>query len=221
MIWRDILNRWICVLAVISFPANTALSAPAIETAQEKAEAILDKSIRAYGGEKKLAQLRAVTFKCSGKSFDSIGGGAGKFNGKVTLNVRDLDNLFSGGEWGHWLVGLKAKGYKMAPLGESKVGDRSVVGIKVTPEVGPELRLYFDRETSLLLKREQRTSLQPSGVDLDEILYEDYSGEDYKFSAKMTGFHNGTKMIEVQITEFKPAEEVKPSDLNEDRTKTK
>jgi hypothetical protein len=213
--------RRIWVLAVLSFPANAALAAPALETAQEKAEAILDKSIQAYGGEKKLAQLRKVAFQYSLTNFDADGRIFAGMSGKLTLNLEGLSDQPKAGEWGHSLVGLKAKSYKMAPLGESKVGDCRVIGIKITPEVGPELRLYFDRETSFLLKREERTFLPLFGVDLVENLYEDYSGDDYKFSAKATWFHNGTKVREVQITEFKPADEVKPSDMTEELPRTK
>jgi hypothetical protein len=49
------------------------------------------------------------------------------------------------------------------------------------------------------------------GVDLVEILYEDYCGTDFKYPARITRFHNGTKECEILIADFKSEEDEKPS----------
>jgi hypothetical protein len=203
------MTRSVWLLGVLCFPAFPVIAAPALETAQEKAEAILDKAIQAYGGEKKLAQIHAVNFQLSAKRFNPDDAQlCAEVTGKVT-HFMDGGGDSNSGDLGHWLINLKAKGSKMALLGESKIGDSRVIGIKATLKDGPELRLYFDRDNCLLLKREERTSGGTSGEDLVEHLFDDYAGDNYKYPAKITILRNGKKIHEAEITEFSPEEDVK------------
>jgi len=62
---------------------------------------------------------------------------------------------------------LKDPANELHLMGESKVGERVVVGIRITPKTGPERRMYFDKETALLLKEE-------CAAQELEIVYKDY-----------------------------------------------
>ena len=75
------------------------------------------------------------------------------------------------------LVPLKERGYQLAPLGDSKVGDRDVVGIKVSAEGHQDVKLYFDKKTHLILKTER---LVPAADQdqLEEIVFTDYRDVD-------------------------------------------
>jgi hypothetical protein len=52
---------------------------------------------------------------------------------------------------------LKDKAFSLTTLTATKVDDRPAVGIKVTRKDYPEVKLYFDAETHLLVKSEWRT----------------------------------------------------------------
>jgi hypothetical protein len=54
------------------------------------------------------------------------------------------------------LVALRGKDYALSSLGESKVGDRTAVGIHVERKGYRDINLFFDKETHLLLKTETR-----------------------------------------------------------------
>src|SRR5262249_19499142 len=82
----------------------------------------------------------------------------------------------------HWvatLVPLKDKSLKLAPLPESKVGDRPVVGIKVTGPDGREFHLFLDKENGLPLKSEwQVKNLGSAKEFMQEVTYADYKDVD-------------------------------------------
>jgi hypothetical protein len=62
------------------------------------------------------------------------------------------------------------KGYTLVALGESDVGGRKAVGVKVSVKGRNDVRLYFDRENGLLVKK----SFQP-GENKDAVRDEVYS----------------------------------------------
>jgi hypothetical protein len=62
------------------------------------------------------------------------------------------------------------KGYTLAALGESEVNGRKAVGVKVSVKGRRDVRLYFDRETGLLVKK----SYQP-GEGKESVRDEVYS----------------------------------------------
>jgi hypothetical protein len=55
------------------------------------------------------------------------------------------------------LRGLKADGVKVSLAGEAKIGDRPAIIVKATCAGRPDVKLYFDKASSLLLKVEDRT----------------------------------------------------------------
>jgi hypothetical protein len=70
---------------------------------------------------------------------------------------------------------LKDKGYTLSRLGEAPVKDRPALGVKVQSEGKPDVLLYFDKKSGLLVKSSNRVK----DVNLDrevtqEIYYLDY-----------------------------------------------
>lgn len=59
--------------------------------------------------------------------------------------------------WVSSLVPLTGKGYTFKSLGESKVGDKAVVGVLVTRKDHPDVKLFFDKTTHLLAQSEFKT----------------------------------------------------------------
>jgi len=73
------------------------------------------------------------------------------------------------------LAGLADKGFKFAPLGEVKVGDRPAIGVRVSHKGHRDINLFFDKKTNKLLKRERRAKDEMSGQEFTEVeLYDGY-----------------------------------------------
>jgi hypothetical protein len=67
------------------------------------------------------------------------------------------------------------KDIKLSSLGESKVGDKAVVGVRVSSAGHPDINLYFDKGTSLLLKTEVKGKDSMSGAEYtEETFFHDY-----------------------------------------------
>ena len=94
------------------------------------------------------------------------------------------------------LVTLLEPGSKLTSLGESKLNNKPVVGIKASISGGSEISLYFDKETNFLTKAERKG--KQSGVEiLKGVQYADYQTfGDAKFATKETHFLGGNKFVE-------------------------
>jgi hypothetical protein len=246
--------RWIWTFVTIPFLVATLLAAPATDE-RAAAEAILDKAIKAVGGQDKLTQLTSYVLKLKQKptpqpgkvgletiieiSYEYPDHERCEFTGAVgrpkSIDLRIINGdkgwISSGGtvtelsgEKAKYLKEepfdtfpvrqlplYKGKGYKLAMLGESKLEDKKVIGVKVSSE-GKDWKLYFDKDTGLLRKREYEVSRAvPAGAGEDipkrilvEVLYEDYKETGgVKYPSKTTNISNGRGMSEVEIIEFK------------------
>jgi hypothetical protein len=216
------------------------------------AEALIDKGIKALGGEANLTKFKAATWKCKGKLHR--GDGTADFSGewalqspdqvRIALEVTDKQgtskqmHVLNGDKgWinidnketydmpretlteekktitAHWvatLVPLKDRSLKLAPLPEGKVGDRPVVGVKVTGPDGREFRLFLDKESGLPLKSEWPVKDLRSGKEItQEVTYADYKDVDgIKRAMKLTVQRDGKPFAEQEISDFKPVEKL-------------
>lgn len=70
---------------------------------------------------------------------------------------------------------VKDKGYTLAPLGESQVKGKPVLGVSVQKAGKQEVKLYFDKTTGLLIKSANQV-VDPNRERevLQEVYYEDY-----------------------------------------------
>jgi hypothetical protein len=94
------------------------------------------------------------------------------------------------------LVSLLEPSSKLTSLGESKLMNTPVLGVKVSLAGGPEVSLYFDKETNLLTKAERKG--KQSGVEiLKGVQYSDFQNFGAaKFATKETHFLGGNKFVE-------------------------
>lgn len=94
------------------------------------------------------------------------------------------------------LVSLLEPTSKLTSLGESKLGNKPVLGIKASIAGGSDISLYFDKETNLLSKAERKG--KQSGVEiLKGVQYSDYQANGVaKFATKETHFLGGNKFVE-------------------------
>jgi len=157
---------------------------------REDALAVIEKAIKAHGGEKGLLKLQDCTRKGEGvmvvgkeeqpftdtlaitlpdrlkhavdleqraKVVTVLSGEQGwtLAGGTVTMMSKELRDEI-GEEIYVWslatLVPLTRGAYDLAPLPESKVDGRAALGVRVRTKGKPEAKLYFDKETQLLIK---------------------------------------------------------------------
>ncbi len=107
------------------------------------------------------------------------------------------------------LVVLSEKGYKLAPLGESKVGENEVVGIRVSSAGHRDVSLYFDKKSNLLLKSETVVKDPMAGDKelMQETLYGDYKeAMGLKYASKLTIKRDGMEFVSGEVTEWTPSE---------------
>jgi hypothetical protein len=74
---------------------------------------------------------------------------------------------------------LKDKGFELSPLGEVKVKGQPAVGVRVVHKDRPDISLFFDKTTGLLIKNERRgIDLQQKEVARETFFsdYKDYDG---------------------------------------------
>jgi major membrane immunogen (membrane-anchored lipoprotein) len=118
------------------------------------------------------------------------------------------DQVASGREtiyanWATMLVPLKAPGVRLAPLAETTVLGRRAVGILVTQNRRPDLKMYFDKESGLLVKLERKfNDVEGGKVVTEETLYsENQDVQGTKQPSRATTFWDGKKVSDVTVTE--------------------
>jgi hypothetical protein len=149
------------------------------------AKAIIDKAIKASGGQIK---FNAQTWFEKGTNYET--GTPRSYTASIAMQFPDQFRLSTGdsivivdrdkgwlvggnttkemtkeqvasqkeylyGAWVSSLLPLNGKQFTCAPLGESKVDDRAVVGVKVSSKGHKDVLLYFDETTNLLAKSAQ------------------------------------------------------------------
>jgi len=107
---------------------------------------------------------------------------------------------------------LKEKDIKLEALGESKVDDKPAVGIKVSSKGHKEFKMFFDKESNLLVKTQKR-SKDPTNNDVDaETFVSKYKEVDgVKVPMKLLLKHDGKKFLDADITDVKLLEKVDDS----------
>jgi hypothetical protein len=112
--------------------------------------------------------------------------------------------------WVTTLLPLKEKEFTLAPLGESKVGDRAAVGVKVTHADRPEVALYFDKEKGWLLRAEYAVKVRGAKAR-QEVFFDDYKDVDgLRRPMKTTVRRDGKVLVECEVKEFKALDKADP-----------
>jgi hypothetical protein len=115
--------------------------------------------------------------------------------------------------WISRLVTLKDKAYTISSLGEGKVDDRPTLGVRVSSKGHRDVNLYFDKETSVLLKSEMRVKDEMTRMEVNqETYYSDHKEmrglkEPMKFVIK----RDGKPFMEAEVEEIKRQEKLDDS----------
>jgi len=113
--------------------------------------------------------------------------------------------------WIKTLAPLSDQAILLVPLGESTVGDRPVLGVKVAHKGHRDVLLYFDKETWLLLKSATRMKDLFQGgteVEAEEVFsdYKEFNG--VKRPTKVKEIKDGQISVEEVITDYKLSEKL-------------
>jgi hypothetical protein len=102
------------------------------------------------------------------------------------------------------LIGLNDKECKLSAVGESKVNDRPAIGVRVECKGYQDVSLFFDKETSQLVKMERRaTDAQMNKEFTEETLYGDFKKVDgVLVSHKQTIKRDGKVYVENETTDY-------------------
>jgi hypothetical protein len=131
-------------------------------------------------------------------------------NGKVFMTLNKEDELKAIKEMMHAeeLAGLTLLGDKnieLSIIGEDKVNDVPVVGVRVSSKGYKDVSLYFDKNTGLLAKMENRALdfQTQQEVSQERIMSEYKEFEGFKRPSKVAILKEGKKFVEIEVTEVK------------------
>lgn len=147
-----------------------------------------------------------------GKTGRQLGGGEDK-----ALEGEDLDDVrksLHSAQVSMLAPLLADKEFELAALGESRVGKTDVVGVRVSRKGVPDIRLFFDKATFLLVKEEGEAKDESNNKVLSETFHSDY--KDFggvKVAVKQRVRHGGKPFLDVEITAFELPEKVDPAEF--------
>jgi hypothetical protein len=99
---------------------------------------------------------------------------------------------------------IKDPAFKLTALNPEKVNDRPTVGVKVAIKGRKELRLYFDRETGLLVKTEHAREDGSGKELLQEEFYGDFKDVGgFRRWTHIVAFRDGKKIMEAEVQDVK------------------
>ncbi len=108
--------------------------------------------------------------------------------------------------WATQLFPLKTQEFHLSLVDETDVGGRKAVGILVKHERHDPLKLYFDKETHLLVKVQGKYKNPDDGKEYDqECVYSDYRNvQDTKQPFRCKSFLDKKEDSDLLVTEMQP-----------------
>ncbi len=99
---------------------------------------------------------------------------------------------------------LKDKGIDLTALGESQVDGRAAVGVLVKSKGHRDVKLWFDKASGLLVKREHRVLDSGTGKEVtQEVVFSDYRETDgVRHYRALKAYRDGKKIIEAAVREI-------------------
>jgi hypothetical protein len=177
----------------LEYTTETYLQLP--DRTRTVAESKLGKFVQILNGDKGWVKLGDLSRECVKEEMDEM---------REQLNAAQIAHLYV----------LTDREYKLSPLGEEKIDDRSAVGVRVEHKGFRDIHLYFDKETNLLLKVETRIKDPLRGGEevAAETVYGDYKNIDGVMTwHKITIKYDGKTYIEGEVTETKYSEKLEDS----------
>jgi outer membrane lipoprotein-sorting protein len=114
------------------------------------------------------------------------------------------------------LTPLLNKDIKITVIPDAKVNDKPADGVSVTAKDHKEIKLYFDKDSHLLIKREMQSNDGMGNDVKQESFYSDYKEIDgIKQPMKLLVKRDGEPFLDGTVSEFKVLDKVEAKDFNE------
>jgi hypothetical protein len=180
----------------------------------------LEASFEAFASDSKFKQVLELSI--NGMNINQTVGYDGKemwisVGGQVVMTVtgKDLDPIKDAvhAEKVVELVLLQDKGLELAIIGDSKLGDQELVGIRVSKKEHKDVSLFFDKKTGLLAKMEYRNlDFQTKQEVNEERVVRDYKKVDGQMRpSRVTIIRDGNNYVDMEITEVKIVDKLEDS----------
>lgn len=153
----------------------------------------------AYDGDNKVVEIEVASGKEGwGKEGEQP---AEKLSDEQFASRREIIYL----NWITMFVPLKAKEFHLSPLDEIDVGGRKAVGILVKHDKHDPVKLYFDKESHLLVEYQRTFKNAEANKDFDEVcLLSDYRAvQDIQQPYKVQTRWDGVKVSDLEVQDIK------------------
>jgi hypothetical protein len=121
-------------------------------------------------------------------------GGSGATKEMTNLQFKEVsEELYV--LWVTSLVALRDPAFELAALPQSKVNDQPADGVKVSRKGRPDIKLFFDKKTGLLVKAERKGTEAGTEVSREYLFSEPKEFEGLKLPTKQVVIDNGNKKI--------------------------
>jgi hypothetical protein len=128
------------------------------------------------------------------------GGATVAMNGAAVAELRDKVHVL---RLAATLLPLKDKGITLAVLDEGRIDGRPAVGVTATCAGRPDLRLYFDKDSGLLVKCERAVNDVLLGEVSEETFFADYQKvEGVQVAHKVVVKRGGKPFLDWTVTDF-------------------
>lgn len=107
--------------------------------------------------------------------------------------------------WITMLTPLSDKAFQLTALGDVQIDKQAAAGVKVTRNDYPEVKLYFDKKSGLLIKSEYRNRSPEQAFKeiTQEAFYHDHRAVDgAQVPRKMVLKHDGKLFVEAENTDY-------------------
>jgi hypothetical protein len=134
-----------------------------------------------------------------------------------TTEEMDADDLAEAKEeayagWVATLVPLKDRAFTLTPVGEATIDKRPAVGVRASKKGHRDINLYFDKQTSVLVKTESRVKDDTGQEVTEETFFGDYKeAQGGRYAMKLTVKRDGERYMEAEVTECQMAERLDDS----------
>ena len=210
--------RFLSAILVALFVAGPAMARA--DEAEAKAKAVVDKAIKAAGGEEKLAKVGAYTWK--NKASVNFNGNESEFDGKVTVQGLDhYRNEFGNDQFQGVIVLSGDKGWRKFGEnasdidGEGIAREKRTVYLSATPVLLVPLKGKGFKLASAADEKvgdKAAAVVKVTGPDGKEftLYFDKETGLPVKLVAKVTGFNNGDEFtMETTYADYKDFDGIK------------
>jgi hypothetical protein len=138
-------------------------------------------------------QKAQITLVINGDKGWQSGPGGAKEMSKQQLDEVDEELYVL---WVTTLVALRDEGFALSALPEIKVADQPAAGVKVTRKGRPDLKLYFDKKTGLLVKAERKGTEAGIAINREYFFTEPKEFDGLKLPTRQVVFDNSNRKAE-------------------------